>query len=106
MSNSRERCCPKYLMQRVRIQPRVWNSRTFSFSERTLGVQWDLEKHRPPTKRRILSVVSLLYDPMRSLFPVVLKVKKIMQKMMKYQKICRATRTSASVSWLPYHNFK
>ena len=49
-------------MQRVRIQPRIWNSRTFSFSERTPGVQWDLEKHRPPTKRGILSVVSAVWS--------------------------------------------
>ena len=51
--------------------------------ERTLGVQWDVEKdaflfkvrepHKPPTKRGILSAVSSLYDPMGFVCPVVLE---------------------------------
>ena len=57
--------------------------------ERTLGVQWDVEKdaflfkvrepHKPTTKRGILSAVSSLYDPMGFVCPVVLEAKKILQ---------------------------
>ena len=57
--------------------------------ERTLGVQWDVEKdaflfkvrepHEPTTKRGILSAVSSLYDPMGFVCPVVLEAKKILQ---------------------------
>ena len=51
--------------------------------ERTLGVQWDVEKdaflfkvcvpHQPFTKRGILSAVSSLYYPMGFVCPVILK---------------------------------
>ena len=61
--------------------------------ERTLGVQWDVEKdvflfkvrepHQPSTKRGILSAVSSLYDPMGFVCPVVLEAKKILQKLWK-----------------------
>ena len=61
--------------------------------ERTLGVQWDVEKdaflfkvrepHQPPTKREILSAVSSLYDPMGFVFPIVLEAKKILRRMWK-----------------------
>ena len=61
--------------------------------ERTLGVQWDVEKdaflfkvrepHQPPTKRGILSAVSSLYDPMGFVCPVVLEAKKILQRLWK-----------------------
>ena len=61
--------------------------------ERTLGVQWDVEKdaflfkvrepHKPPTKRGILSAVSSLYDPMGFVCPVVLEAKKILQRLWK-----------------------
>ena len=61
--------------------------------ERTLGVQWDVEKdvflftvrepNQPPTKRGILSAVSSLYDPMGFVCPVVMEAKKILQKLWK-----------------------
>ena len=61
--------------------------------ERTLGVQWDVEKdvflfkirvpHQSHTKRGILSAVSSLYDPMGFVCPVVLEAKKILQKLWK-----------------------
>lgn len=61
--------------------------------ERTLDVQWDLEKdaflfnvhepHQPPTKHGILSPVSWLYDPMGVLCPVVLQTKKILLSLWK-----------------------
>ena len=61
--------------------------------ERTLGVQWDVEKdaflfkvrepHKPTTKRGILSAVSSLYDPMGFVCPVVLEAKKILQRLWK-----------------------
>ena len=53
--------------------------------ERTLGVQWDVEKepHQPSTKRGILSAVSSLYDPMGFVCPVVLEAKKILQRLWK-----------------------
>ena len=61
--------------------------------ERTLGVQWDVERdvflftvrepNQPPTKRGILSAVSSLYDPMGFVCPVVLEAKKILQKLWK-----------------------
>ena len=56
-----------------------------------LLVQWDVEKddflfkvrvpHQPPTKGGILPVVSSLYDPMGFVCRVVLKAKKILQKL-------------------------
>ena len=59
--------------------------------ERTLGVQWDVEKdaflfkvrvpHQLSTKRGILSAVSSLYDPMGFVCPVTLEAKKILQKL-------------------------
>ena len=55
--------------------------------ERTLGVQWDIEKdaflfkvrvpHQP--KRGILSAGSSLYDPMGFVCSVILEAKKILQ---------------------------
>ena len=61
--------------------------------ERTLGVQWDVEKdaflfkvrepHQPPTKRGILSAVSSLYDPMGFVCLVVPEAKKILQRLWK-----------------------
>ena len=59
--------------------------------ERTLRVQWDVEKnaflfkvlvpHQPSAKRGILSAVSLLYDPVGFVCPVILEAKKILQKL-------------------------
>ena len=55
--------------------------------ERTLGVQWDVEKDaflfkvrvpRQP-KRGILSAISSLYDPMGFVCSVILEAKKILQ---------------------------
>ena len=61
--------------------------------ERTLGVQWDVERdvflfkalepNQPLTKRGSLSAVSALYDPMGFVCPIVLKAKKILQKLWK-----------------------
>ena len=61
--------------------------------ERTLSVQWDVEKdaflfkvrepHQPPTKLGILSAVSSLYDPMGFVCPVVLEAKKFLQRLWK-----------------------
>ena len=61
--------------------------------ERTLGVQWDVEKdiflftvrkpNQPPTKRGILSAVSSLYDPMGFVCPVLMEAKTILQKLWK-----------------------
>ena len=61
--------------------------------ERTLGVQWDVEKdaflfkirepQQPPTKRGILSAASSRYDPMGIVCPLVLKAKKILQRLWK-----------------------
>ena len=60
--------------------------------ERTLGVQWDVEKevflftvrepNQPLTKHGILSAVSCLYDPMGFVCPVALEAK-ILQKLWK-----------------------
>ena len=59
--------------------------------ERTLDVQWDVEKdaflskvrepHQPHTKQGILSTVSWLYDPMGFVCRVVLQAKKILQSL-------------------------
>ena len=61
--------------------------------ERTLGVQCDLEKdaflfkihepQQPLTKRGILSAASSRYDPMGIVCPLVLKAKKISQRLWK-----------------------
>ena len=61
--------------------------------ERTLGVQWDVEKavflfkvlepNRPLTKRGILPAVISLYVPMGFVCPKVLEAKKILQKLSK-----------------------
>ncbi|KAK3731809.1 hypothetical protein QZH41_007624 [Actinostola sp. cb2023] len=61
--------------------------------QRTLGVQWDVEKdaflfminepNKPPTKRGILSAVSSLYDPIGFVSPVLLEAKKILQRLWK-----------------------
>ena len=57
--------------------------------ERALGVQWDVEgdaftfsvtnKHKPLTRRGILSAVSSIYDPLGFLAPVILTAKQILQ---------------------------
>nr|XP_055074289.1 uncharacterized protein LOC129453915 [Misgurnus anguillicaudatus] len=61
--------------------------------ERALGVQWDVErdvftfsimdKHKPLTRRGILSAVSSIYDPMGFLAPVILTAKQILQHLCK-----------------------
>ena len=60
-----------------------------------LGVLWNVAKDvfqfevfkpgKPATKRRILSAISSLYDPMGFVCPVVLEAKKIMQRLWKLQ---------------------
>ena len=61
--------------------------------ERTLGVQWDVEKdaflfkvrvpYQPSTKPGILSAVSSLHNPMGFVCPVILEAKKILQTLWK-----------------------
>lgn len=61
--------------------------------EKTLGVQWDveqdvftfsiMEKHKPMTRRGILSTVSSIYDPLGFLAPVILTAKQILQHLCK-----------------------
>ena len=61
--------------------------------ERALGVQWDVEqdsftfsilnKHKPLTRRGILSSVSSIYDPLGFLSPVILPAKQILQQLCK-----------------------
>ena len=56
-----------------------------------MGVVWNIEKDvfqfevfkpdKPATKRGILSAISSLYDPMGFVCPVVLKAKRIMQRL-------------------------
>ena len=60
-----------------------------------MGVVWNIEKDvfqfevfkpdKPATKRGILSAISSLYDPMGFVCPVVLKAKRIMQRLWKLQ---------------------
>ncbi|XP_035997578.1 uncharacterized protein LOC118564254 [Fundulus heteroclitus] len=62
-------------------------------TERALGVQWDVEqdvftfsivnKHKPLTRRGILSIVSSIYDPLGFLAPVILTAKQILQHLCK-----------------------
>ncbi|XP_078344097.1 uncharacterized protein LOC144629756 [Oculina patagonica] len=57
--------------------------------ERALGVKWCVEtdtfgfkvevKHKPPTRRGILSVVSSVYDPLGLVAPFVLPAKRLLQ---------------------------
>lgn len=59
-------------------------------SERTLGLEWCIEtdnftftsnlKHKPSTKRGILSVISQLFDPLGLLAPYLLQGRNIMQR--------------------------
>ena len=58
--------------------------------ERVLGVQWSVEldcfdfsivvKDQPLTRRRVLSTVASVYDPLGFLAPLVLRAKKILQE--------------------------
>ncbi len=64
-------------------------------TERALGLQWNVEslrgcfqlviknKVKPVTRREILSVTSLLYDPLGFVAPVVMPAKRIMQDLFK-----------------------
>ena len=59
--------------------------------ERNLGVHWDVDRvafffkvrepHQPPTKRGIMLAIGSLYDPVGFVCPVVLKAKKILQRL-------------------------
>lgn len=61
--------------------------------EKALGVQWDVErdvftfsimnKHKPLTRRGILSSVCSIYDPLGFLAPVILPAKQILQHLCK-----------------------
>ena len=63
--------------------------------ERTLGIQWNVEsdefgfkimkKEKPSTRRRILSIVSSVYDPLGFVAPFILTAKMILQG------LCRKT---------------
>ena len=91
MSNSRE--VLSEIPDRERARPTLDLDLENLPVERTLGVQWDVEKdaflfkvhvpHQPSTKRGILSAVSSLYDPMGFVCPVILEAKKILQKLWK-----------------------
>ena len=60
-------------------------------TERTLGVQWDMEtdsfsfrildQEKAPTRRGILSVVSSMYDPLGFVAPVILHAKSLLQSL-------------------------
>ena len=89
MSNSRE--VLSEIPDRERARPTLDLDLENLPVERTLGVQWDVERdaflfkvhvpHQPSTKRGILSAVSSLYDPMGFVCPVILEAKKILQKL-------------------------
>ena len=91
MSNSRE--VLSEIPDRERARPTLDLDLENLPVERTLGVQWDVEKdaflfkvrvpHQPSTKRGILSAVSSLYDPMGFVCPVTLEAKEILQKLWK-----------------------
>ena len=91
MSNSRE--VLSEIPDRERARPTLDLDLENLPVERTLGVQWDVEKdaflfkvhvpHQPSTKRGILSAVSSLYDPMGFVCPVILEAKKVLQKLWK-----------------------
>ena len=91
MSNSRE--VLSEIPDRERARPTLDLDLENLPVERTLGVQWDVEKdaflskvhfpHQPSTKRGILSAVTSLYDPMGFVCPVILEAKKILQKLWK-----------------------
>ena len=59
--------------------------------EHTLGLQWDMQtdtfnfravkKEATPTRRKILSVVSSLYDPLGFVAPVILPAKQVLQRL-------------------------
>ncbi|XP_030227414.1 uncharacterized protein LOC115554725 isoform X3 [Gadus morhua] len=75
------------------IEPTLDLSRDQLPMERALGVQWDVEqdsftfsilnKHKPLTRRGILSSVSSIYDPLGFLSPVILPAKQILQQLWK-----------------------
>ena len=79
MSNSRE--VLSEIPDRERARPTLDLDLENLPLERTLGVQWDVEKdaflfkvhvpHQPSKKRGILSAVSSLYDPMGFVCPVI-----------------------------------
>ena len=60
-------------------------------SQRALGVKWNLEsvafgfrvkvKEKPPTRSGILSLVSLVYDPLGFASPFVIRTKGILQNL-------------------------
>ena len=60
-------------------------------TERTLGVQWDMEtdsfsfrilnQEKAPTRRGILSVISSMYDPLGFVAPVILHAKSLLQSL-------------------------
>ena len=60
-------------------------------TERTLGIQWDMEtdsfsfrivdQERAPTRRGILSIVSSMYDPLGFVAPVILQAKSLLQSL-------------------------
>ena len=91
MSNSRE--VLSEIPDRERARPTLDLDLENLPVERTLGVQWDVEKdaflfkvhvpHQPCTKCGILSAVSSLYDPMGFVCPVILEAKKILQELWK-----------------------
>ena len=92
--------------------------------ERTLGIQWDVERdvflfkvlepNQPLTKRGILSAVSSQYDPMGFVCPILLEAKKILQKLWKLNlgwvdeipEACSVTGISGRMSCLPCHKFR
>ena len=91
MSNSRD--VLSVIPEKERARPNLDLDLDSLPVERTLGVQWDVEKdvflftvhepNQPPTKRGKLSAVRSLYDPMGFVCPVVLEAKKILQKLWK-----------------------
>ena len=93
MSNSREVLAN--ISEEERAKPSLDLDLDMLPVERTLGVQWDVERdvfqfkvhnlEKPCTKRGILSTFSSLYDPLGLVCPVVLEAKKIRQRLWKAQ---------------------
>lgn len=91
LSNSRE------VMESISESERATSAKDLDFDhtpiERALGVQWHIAsdtfgfkiiiKDRPATRRGILSVVSLIYDPLRFIAPFILSAKLILQDLCK-----------------------
>ncbi|KAJ8395855.1 hypothetical protein AAFF_G00027380 [Aldrovandia affinis] len=79
-------------------------------TERALGIHWDIEsdmfifrvtiKSRPPTRRGILSTISLIYNPFGFLCPLILKAKQILQELCKTNSPSHAR--GESLSWIGY----